>query len=129
MAVKSDRRRPENAVQYVHKPEVLQEKSFVYTFSQTLPMAAMFLRSKVMSWCALFTALQNALNAPTERASEDLAPAWMHAFTAFIGVLAAYMEFVFGRRGPKLAKAGAETAAATTGTIIEVAKETLSKFK
>lgn len=122
-----DNRRVELIVPYVHKPEKTG-RSPTSAFSASLPMAAMFMRSRILSWCALFTAMQVYLNEPEERAP-DAQPAWMSLIIAILGVGTSYMDFIGKRPVPKgTAQATATAAAATVETIVEAAKETVHKL-
>lgn len=66
-------------------------------FSSTLPLAAMFMKNKIMSWAALFTAIQLYLNEPKVRAP-DAQPASISIVTAIVGLLTCYSDFVLPRR-------------------------------
>lgn len=67
--------------------------------SQTLPMAAMFMRNKLMSWSSVFLALQSYLTEPVnkpESASDSGAqPPLLRLAFAFISLLTCYMEYFF----------------------------------
>lgn len=105
---------------YVHRPEKTG-RSPTSAFSSTLPMAAMFMRSRILSWCALFTAMQVYLNEPEER-SPDAQPGWMSLIIAVLGVGTSYMDFVGKRPVPK------QAAAKAAETVVEAAKETIHKL-
>jgi hypothetical protein len=89
-------------------------------FSNTLPLAAMFLRNKILSWAALFTALQVYLNEPPVR-GKDAQPAWITLVTSVIGLVTCYMDFVIPKRLPPPV---AQRAAESVSTAVQAAVET-----
>ena len=122
-----DKRRADLAIPYVHVPEK-SRKSPTSTFSSTLPMAAMFMRSKILSWCAMFTAMQVYLNEP-EIPEGDGQPGWMTLVIAFVGLGVCYMDFVGKRPVPKAAQKVAETVIeAATETVAETLAQTMHKL-
>uniref|UniRef100_A0A060TGL4 ARAD1D24354p n=1 Tax=Blastobotrys adeninivorans TaxID=409370 RepID=A0A060TGL4_BLAAD len=62
-------------------------------FTNTMPLAAMFMRNKLLAWVALFTALQSFLNEPFTQQS-DAQPTWTSLVTALVGLVTCYMDFV-----------------------------------
>lgn len=89
----SIKRRPDLAIPYVHKPDVDNLPSAT-ALNRFLPMVAMFMRSKVIAWSALFISIQTYLSEP-EIPSEDSAGLGGIA-TAFMSLAISYMNFVFG---------------------------------
>lgn len=79
--------------------------------SQTLPMAAMFMRNKLLSWSAFFLAIQTYLSEPINKpeSSSDLGsqPPLLRIVFALISLMACYVEFVFPGTNPAL-KAASE---------------------
>lgn len=94
----SDKRREDLIVPYVHKPEE-KGKSGTSMMSQSMPMAAMFMKSKLLAWCGLLSSIQTYLNEPEFPAS-DATPAWMAVSTAILSLCVTYMDFVFHRPVP-----------------------------
>lgn len=85
--------------------------------SQTLPMAAMFLRNKMLSWCAFFLAIQSYLNEPINKVEENDSagsqPPLLRVLFAFISLITCYLELIFPNQNP--AAAIASKAAEVTG--------------
>lgn len=97
--------------QHVDQPSAL--------FSNTLPLVAMFMRNKLLSWVSVFTALQMFLNEPKTR-KPDAQPAWVAMVTAFVGLITCYMDFVMPKRLPPVRQAAETTttvAAAITAAV------------
>lgn len=71
--------------------------------SQTLPMAAMFMRNKMMSWTSVFLALQayltDPVNKPAGSGDSGAQPPLLRLAFAFISLLTCYMEFFFPATG------------------------------
>ncbi|RCK57769.1 hypothetical protein Cantr_06800 [Candida viswanathii] len=83
--------------------------------AQTLPMAAMFMRNKVLSWSAFFLAVQAYLNEPINKPAtkEGEQPGLLKVLFALIAVLTCYMDVVFPGTNPvvqRAAKMAAQTA-------------------
>lgn len=117
----ADPRRADLALEYVHRPEPTSG-SPTTMFSSTLPMAGIFLRSKLIAWCSLFTALQQYLNEPVHSLKkEESSPAWITLITAFTGIAASYSDFIFKRPVPPALQNAAETATAAAENIITTA--------
>lgn len=91
--------------------------------SQTLPMAAMFMRNKILSWSALFLAVQSYLNEPLHKpeTKDESAtqPPLLRVLFALISVFACYVEFIFPLSSPTkraVQAAATATVAAATAT-------------
>lgn len=78
--------------------------------TSSLPLAAMFLRNKVLSWASFFTTLQAWLNEP-KTIKSDAQPAWLSVLMAVVSILSCYVDLIFPHKGP-VAKAVKETAEA-----------------
>lgn len=93
--------------------------------SQTLPMAAMFMKNKMLSWAAVFLAVQAYLNEPIHKPeSPDDAqkqPPFMRVLFSFISLLTCYMDLVFPGTNPALRKAATSAAAAASSTASSIA--------
>lgn len=79
-------------------------------------MAAMFLRNKLMSWTALFTAITAFMNEPLIKPTKSEGssqPAWLSVLVSLVGLFTCYMDIAFPSQGRKLAS---QAASATAGT-------------
>jgi hypothetical protein len=56
------------------------------------------LTRRLLSWCAMFLAVQTYLNEPTLRAS-DSQPGWIVVLTSVVSLVTCYAEFVVPGRG------------------------------
>jgi hypothetical protein len=77
-----------------------------------------FINLRILSWAAVFTALQSYLNEDKNRAA-DSQPAWISMVTACIGLLTCYSDLVLPRRAPPVPKRAVQSA-------VEMASETIS---
>lgn len=89
-----DVRRPDLAIPYVHRPDVAKDLPSSVMF-RTLPMVAMFLRSKVLAWAGLFLCVQAYLSQPADSSANEDALTLGHIATGVMGVAISYMDFVF----------------------------------
>lgn len=89
----SPKRSVDLVLPYAHKSDAPKEERNAL-MTQSLPMMSMFMRSKIISWAGVFTALQSWLSEP-EDLGKDQNPGWMSLITSFIGVVVCYMDFVF----------------------------------
>ena len=107
--------RKENVKRYVHVP-VKPKNSASNFVSQNLPMAAMFLKNKALSWACLFIAVQTYLNEPyIKDPSDDSSSGIFKILFASVALGTSYLDLVFptmgGFMGPNAA--GTATEAAT----------------
>lgn len=76
--------------------------------SQTLPMAAMFMRNKLMSWSAIFLAIQSYLsepiNKPTSGKESGAQPPLLRVLFALISLSTCYLDIFFPSTNPALRK-------------------------
>lgn len=87
-------KRPEAIVKYVHTP-ANSRTDVAGPISNTLPMAAMFLRNKAVLWVALFLAVQAWLNEPAHRPANDtLSPPLLKVAFGFLLLALCYAELV-----------------------------------
>ncbi|ODV81833.1 uncharacterized protein CANTADRAFT_87794 [Suhomyces tanzawaensis NRRL Y-17324] len=90
--------------------------------AQSLPMAAMFMRNKLLSWSAFFLAVQSYLNEPINAPSDDSVqqPPLLRIVFAVISMLTCYMDIVFPNSSPQAKRSflqnAAETATAAAAT-------------
>ncbi|KAG5367913.1 hypothetical protein CJU90_0094 [Yarrowia sp. C11] len=129
----SDKRRAELCVPYVHVVDKQNDaQSFITT---SLPMAAMFLRNKLMSWTALFTAITAYMNEPLIKPTQSdgaSQPAWLSVLVSLVGLFTCYMDLAFPSQGRKLAaqhaasataSSASSTASAASATVASVASK------
>lgn len=87
--------------------------------SQSLPMAAMFMRNKMLSWASVFLSVQSYLNEPVNKPeSADTAaqqPPLLKLLFAIISLGTCYIDIIFPATNPVFKRAAkvASTAAAT----------------
>lgn len=94
--------------------------------TQTLPMAAMFMRNKVLSWLAFFLALQSYLSEPINKPQGgDGQPPLLRLVFAVVSLVACYIEFFFPSTSASLRRA-AQIAAETAAEATRAASETQS---
>lgn len=71
-------------------------------------MAAMFMKNKMLSWAAVFLALQSFLTAPINKAPSEkeagAQPPLLRLAFAFISLGTCYLEFFFPSTSPGLKK-------------------------
>ncbi|KAK6203408.1 uncharacterized protein RJT21DRAFT_119567 [Scheffersomyces amazonensis] len=108
--------REDLVVPYRHVPAgVRAEASSVV--SQSLPMAAMFMRNKMLSWAAVFLAVQSYLNEPInapKKDSDSAQPPLLRIGFAFISLVTCYIDLIFPAANPAIKKAADVTAAVTS---------------
>ncbi|CAK7891739.1 hypothetical protein CAAN1_01S06854 [[Candida] anglica] len=107
--------RPDLVVPYKHTPaKARSEASSI--ISQSLPMAAMFMRNKMLSWSAFFLAVQSYLNEPIhkqeEEASSGQQPPLLRVLFAIIALFSCYVDIFFPSAGAAGKKAVVDAAAA-----------------
>ncbi|CAK9440175.1 uncharacterized protein LODBEIA_P42750 [Lodderomyces beijingensis] len=93
--------------------------------AQSLPMAAMFMKNKVLAWAALFLAVQSYLQEPINKPQTDdkgqaEQPALLRILFAVAAVGTCYMDLFFPSTNPALRKA-ASVATETMTTIAAAA--------
>lgn len=90
--------------------------------SQTLPMAAMFMRNKMLSWSAVFLAIQSYLSEPinkplTGKDNSGAQPPLLRILFAFVSLATCYLELFFPATNPALRKDFGGKVAETVSTI------------
>ncbi|KAI5963020.1 uncharacterized protein KGF55_002812 [Candida pseudojiufengensis] len=109
--------RAELVVPYRHVPAKAR-KDAGNIISQSLPMAAMFMKNKMLSWAALFLSIQSYLNEPINKEAEDGAqPPILKIVFALVAVLTCYIDVIFPQTNPTIKKA----AQVATETIVSTA--------
>lgn len=93
--------------------------------SQTLPMAAMFMRNKIMSWSAVFLALQSYLsepiNKPEENAQAGSQPPLLRVAFSLISLLTCYLDLFFPSTNPALKRNAISKATETVSSLVSEA--------
>ncbi|CAN3354301.1 hypothetical protein DICA3_B01816 [Diutina catenulata] len=125
-------------VPYKHVPTKPRNESSAM-IAQSLPMAAMFMRNRMLSWTAVFLATQAFLNEPRHKpaADKDSAqqPASLRLVFALLSLVTCYIDLIFPSMSPqarseqmaaKAAETAAETVASAVSTAVETAVETAS---
>ncbi|KAI5956801.1 hypothetical protein KGF54_000418 [Candida jiufengensis] len=112
--------REELVVPYRHVPAKAR-KDAGSLISQSLPMAAMFMKNKMLSWAALFLSIQTYLNEPINKVEEDGSqPPLLKVVFALVAVLTCYIDIIFPQTNPSIKKA-ADVATEITSTIVSTA--------
>lgn len=93
--------------------------------AQSLPMAAMFMKNKLLSWTSLFLAIQSYLNDPINKQEDSESqqqPPLLKIVFAIIAVCTCYIELIFPKSGPaSKVESLAQTASATASAVISSA--------
>ncbi|TID30642.1 hypothetical protein CANINC_000797 [Pichia inconspicua] len=97
--------REDKVKKYVH---VVAENKLVATdfVSTNLPMAAMFLKNRMLAWASLFFAVQSYLNRPIIKrpGDESQSPSFRILF-ALIALVTSYLDLIFpAMSGPRIAE-------------------------
>ncbi|KAG0679670.1 hypothetical protein C6P40_005201 [Pichia californica] len=113
--------RKENVKRYIHT--ALKPKTASNFVSQNLPMAAMFLKNKALSWACLFIAVQNYLNDPyvKDPSDESTNSAYKIIF-ALVALGTAYLDLIFPQVGGFVPSAAETVADVAAEAAIEVAE-------
>ncbi|PGH28620.1 translation initiation factor 1 [[Emmonsia] crescens] len=108
MATKKDMRRLELAVPYVEPATKASDAADMSsTMSNTMPMAAMFSRNKMIAWASVTFSLQKWMAETPEQHKKAATPAYMGVIMAFLSVLVTYMPMFFPSMGKTAPKAAA----------------------
>ena len=115
-------KREDLIVPYIHLKPVVEDNSSASFVSQSMPMAAMFMRNKLLSWFSIFSAvisLMYELHGVT--AADGSQSGYLRVITGVVGLGVCYMELVMpgATMGPGVKKAAAqisETVAAAAAT-------------
>lgn len=93
--------------------------------AQSLPMAAMFMKNKLLSWTSLFLAVQSFLNEPIHKQEDkdsQQQPPILRVVFALIALGTCYIDLIFPNTG-RATKAGnlAKSASETVSSVISSA--------
>lgn len=88
-------------------------------------MAAMFMRNKIMSWSAVFLALQSYLSEPINKPEEDAQagsqPPLLRLVFALVSLLTCYLDLFFPSTNPQIKKSALSKAAETVSSVVSEA--------
>lgn len=88
--------------------------------AQTLPMAAMFLRNKMLSWTAVFLSVQAYLAEPNNKVKDEKdtsQPPLLRVLFALISLFTCYIDIVFPSKPTNVAQKVVESAAETIAAV------------
>ncbi|OXV08110.1 hypothetical protein Egran_04126 [Elaphomyces granulatus] len=91
MATKKNMRRADLVIPYVDPPKPKNESDMTGAMSTTMPMAAMFTRSRMIGWVSFVYALQTWLAETPEQRRTGSTPAYMTVFMSFMALIVTYM--------------------------------------
>ncbi|KAF8419730.1 hypothetical protein EV426DRAFT_614520 [Tirmania nivea] len=92
-----DQRRAGYIIPYVPPAPKSEESSdFATTISSTLPMAALFTRSKMVAWSALVFAIQAWLNETPAQLASGKQPAYFSIGMSAMSVVVTYLPMFMG---------------------------------
>lgn len=101
----SSKIREDLVVPYKHIPAKPRSEASAM-ISQSLPMAAMFMRNKMLSWTSFFLAVQSFLNEPVNKPdSSDQQPPILRVLFSIVSLGTCYMDLIFPSSNPALRKA------------------------
>lgn len=109
--------REDLVVPYKHIPAKPRSEASAM-ISQSLPMAAMFMRNKMLSWASFFLAVQSFLNEPANKPEgSDQQPPILRVLFSMVSLGTCYMDLIFPSSNPALRRA----AKVATDTVSETA--------
>lgn len=95
--------------------------------AQSLPMAAMFMRNKLLSWTSLFLAIQSFLNEPTNKPVDNDStqqPPLLRVAFALISLVTCYVEYIYPSVSPKAKRTAVAKVSETISSTIAAATST-----
>lgn len=100
---------------YVHVPAKPRTQAGG-TIAQSLPMASMFLRNKLLSWSSVFLSIQNYLNTPINNpdADEKQHPPILSVLFSLIALFSCYIGLIFPAGDPSIRAASNAASSAST---------------
>ncbi|KAA6408072.1 MAG: translation initiation factor [Lasallia pustulata] len=110
MASKKDMRREDLVIPYVSPEKDKDASDMASTMANTLPMAAMFTRNKMIGWSAVVFALQTWLAETPEQRKNASTPGYYSVGMAFMSLVITYLP-LFLPPPPQAGKAGTSTGA------------------
>ncbi|GMM38857.1 hypothetical protein DASC09_061960 [Saccharomycopsis crataegensis] len=113
--------REDLVVKYTHVPPEARNPA-TGMMAQTMPMASMFMRNKMMSWASFCICVQHYMNFRNVKLSEDANSPLMSLILATIGLVTAYIDILVPT--PQIKKKAAETVADAVTSVVATAVET-----
>ncbi|EGW30355.1 uncharacterized protein SPAPADRAFT_143493 [Spathaspora passalidarum NRRL Y-27907] len=115
----------ELVIPYKHVPAKPRNDNATSVVAQSLPMAAMFMRNKILSWSSVFIAVQAWLNEPINAPKSDndnpQQPALLKITFAIVALLTCYMDVFFPGTNNNLKN----SAAAVTSAVADAVSSTV----
>lgn len=119
---------------YVHHPAKPRGEALA-VIAQSLPMAAMFMRNRMLSWTAVLLAVQAWLNEPRHKVESNDSkqqPAILRVTFAIMSLLMCYAELVFPSmltmaRQEQMMKKAAERAAERAAELAALSASTVAE--
>ncbi|ONH68940.1 hypothetical protein BON22_1630 [Cyberlindnera fabianii] len=87
-------KREDLIVPYIHVKKVADDNASANFVSQSMPMAAMFMRNKLLSWFTIFSAVIAVLYEVHGQTTVDGQSGLLRLLTALVGVGVCYMELL-----------------------------------
>lgn len=84
--------------------------------AQTLPMATMFLRNKMLSWVCVSVCLQHYLNFRNTTLSDDASSPLLNLVMSIVGLITAYLDILYPNFGGPAGKIASQSAASATAS-------------
>ncbi|PSR83814.1 hypothetical protein BD289DRAFT_461164 [Coniella lustricola] len=91
MASKKDMRRPDLVIPYQEPVAKSDSADMGSTLSQTLPMAAIFMRNRYMGWAAVVFSIQNWLGESEYSKSSSSSPGYFSVGMALMSLVVTYL--------------------------------------
>ncbi|KAK2758071.1 hypothetical protein FQN54_004478 [Arachnomyces sp. PD_36] len=108
MGSQKDMRRADLAIPYVDPPKKEGEAGDMSsTMANTLPMAAMFTRNRLIGWTSLVFSLQTWLAETADQKKNASTPGYLSVIMSIMSVAVTYMPLFMPPVAPKGSKTGA----------------------
>ncbi|EAS35047.3 uncharacterized protein CIMG_00401 [Coccidioides immitis RS] len=91
MATKKDMRRADLVVPYVDPASKKKDGDMASALSSTLPMAAMFTRSRMIGWTSVVFSLQNWMAESPEQKKNSSTPGYLSVIMSVMAVIVTYV--------------------------------------
>ncbi|KAM9905184.1 hypothetical protein OXX79_002310 [Metschnikowia pulcherrima] len=117
----SSPKRADLVIPYRHQPAKPRSEASSM-ISQTLPMAAMFMRNKLLSWSSVFLALQSYLTEPANKpAGSDSGsqPPLLRLAFAALSLATCYLEYFLPSTSPTLKRAALAASSTASSVVAE----------
>ncbi|KAH8754141.1 hypothetical protein F5883DRAFT_431718 [Diaporthe sp. PMI_573] len=112
MASKKDQRRPDLVIPYQEPLSKGDNPELSSTLSQTLPMAAIFMRNRYIGWAAVVFSVQNWLGESEDSQKSNSTPGYFSVGMSLMSLIVTYLPmFLPPPPGTQRAATGTEAAA------------------